>query len=526
MRIRFPGLAVLAAALATLAIAACQRQNPRYCTRANVPCGDDGSSICREVRAGVFRCTEPECRTNDECGAPRPPFCDPADHTCKACTLDSQCQGRAGTPRCFQNACVACVAAADCAGRAEGPVCDAGNFCRPCRLHAECGDDKAPGVCAKADLFPDGALPAGVRIGECVAASKVLVVDQEHCSGMEPWCTDKVLGKLSDAVPFARFRPTPTAGSAVPGIDTDKLTTDPAHVYLIGAWADQDPWQAQRGGRYPTVIGFAGNEHGVMISGRRRVTIEGMLPRSNKEGVACVGPGGGGAGVHVLRSVFGENQTAIAVSAGCALRLEQSWLGRGVGAFAGMKPNFVLAVDAAGARVHIADSVFWHNGTTTEGKVAGVRLAGQEGLAGDSAIVNSSFVAQAEHEMGPINLGCDLPGDGKDLYVLNSYFYNGLRDLTGITQIDPNCRSAMHMAALASDDPAVVDKDGLLLANDTGVVDLQEGDFHLRPDAPARLRRGGVRALDKVAAPAVDLEGRPRSQDHPSIGAYEAPPGS
>lgn len=138
-----PIAAVLAAACSTTPV-------PGVCCIGPDDCSRLGLSEDRPCPAGQactnFQCVVPSCSTQG-CAA-EAPVCDVTTDVCTGCTETADCSRFPDTAVCDPQtgSCVECVTAADCTAATE-PVCDGGS-CRGCRLDAECpsgacGDDSA-----------------------------------------------------------------------------------------------------------------------------------------------------------------------------------------------------------------------------------------------------------------------------------------------------------------------------------------------------------------------------------------------
>ena len=133
--------------------------------------------------------TEVGCAGSSECSDPAKPIC--VDGACQACGNDDECLARDATrPACVSGQCLECSTWAHCTTAAL-PLCGADHTCRACARDVECQQGPQPqvGVCAA---------------GACPGPDDVLWVDDSggSCPGngslATPYCV------LADAVTAAR----------------------------------------------------------------------------------------------------------------------------------------------------------------------------------------------------------------------------------------------------------------------------------------------------------------------------------
>jgi hypothetical protein len=188
---------ILGGIVAALVGTGCTRANPAYCD-ADTPCpnggscdpvlntcspGDGGVEAGRADAGGDARTdggdAGPECTESSQCLDPARPIC--LGTACAACTGDDQCLARdATTPACLSGTCYACSTYLHCSG--DTPICAADHTCRACTRDLECQAGPTPGV---------GVCAAGA----CPDVDDVLWVDATAggCPGIgsqaAPFCT-------------------------------------------------------------------------------------------------------------------------------------------------------------------------------------------------------------------------------------------------------------------------------------------------------------------------------------------------
>src|SRR5688572_29265045 len=123
---------------ALLAVAVgCIRPNPDFCCVTAETCGAAG--LVDELRpcevgqaCKAYACGAAECTTAADCTSPEAPTC--LNGLCTAgCTVDDDCAGIAGRPRCdaIDAVCVGCTSSDQCS--ADQAICDADTrSCRGC----------------------------------------------------------------------------------------------------------------------------------------------------------------------------------------------------------------------------------------------------------------------------------------------------------------------------------------------------------------------------------------------------------
>lgn len=531
------GRALAAAWLLLLALGGCKPGGDLMCGEG--PDCADGQRCIEGPEEGQGRCAA-ACERSATCGA-ETPVCDREQQVCRTCFPgeDAACQQRDPEhPRCGGGRCVQCVSprpdsaqAAECQpsgpALASAPVCDKQqNTCRPCQRHSECSS----GVCAK-----DGSgQPYGIPQGSCVPVEQVMVVNQELCTRDGPvFCTVK---QALDRVDM-KHRYIVLRKAAVASDFTDlQIGYLPSHqlypLTLIGPLADAPP---TRSASLPGVkLGGVTGKDALTITSSR-VVIEGMLVRGNRAGITCTGAT---AQVRIVRSLLTDNDTAVAATSGCNLTVEQSWFGPGPAAsvFAGLPKN-ARSVDVTASDFWIVNTVFADNGDPRQDAFGGVRVHSLSiGPSTRSGIINSTFIEQSgllKQGKYSLDVLCDAPA-GERLLLLNTLLFSDapLKTAPEEHYIDPVCGASLHR--IASNDPLLTaDKSLVLPATAALFVDAAKRDLHLGPRLAVEggsPSDGGVAMIDigpdRILAPAIDFEGRSRSQagGAVSIGAYEATP--
>lgn len=527
---RVPLLALLAA----LSAPPCQRWNPELCDDIR-PCG--GGRICGPPEAdGRRRCVPADggwsaCTSSAECPEELP-LCGAGLALCRACQPgeDAACRERnPRLPRCLGPRCVECLPGADSIQSGDcppgAPVCDRGSAsCRPCRLHAECRS----GVCVK----DDRTAPPGLSRGMCVPEDQVLVIDQTACNDLGPvFCTPAVaLSRMDRGHRHLVFRRT-ARNMEVLLSELDVGLNEPQRgidLHLIGPLSDGPPDQLQE--MPPVTIGGIRARRGFIVWPRTRVTIEGFFIAGAQIGLDCIGDQAVPTEVRLVRSLLGDNRTAVSLKNGCRLELRESWLGRRPpqGRFRGIHGNR-LALEVLSSDFDIENSVLCGNGAADS--FGGIRIVGLGGRP-LSTVVNTTFFAQAGRAAAGGRFYTDLVCEGTQdrLAVLNSLFLHGPDDpLPADGYVSPAC--GPHLYALGSDDPQLGAQPTVLLppGQGAGFRDVAALDLRLagEGEGPAQqaLRSGGLPAVTvrgvPVAAPPADMDGRPRPSGRLAIGAYE-----
>jgi hypothetical protein len=480
------------------------------------------------------------CDSSKSC-AEATPVCDRQEQYCRACFAgeDAACLLRdPQLPRCGGGRCVSCLSpradsaqASECLGRDRtAPVCDkAQSTCRACQRHSECDS----GVCAK-----DGSGQSlGVPQGSCVPLEQVMIVNQDLCTSKGPvFCT---LKQALDQVDMKR-RYIVVRKSAVASDFSDvQIGYLPSHqlypITLIGPLADGPPTRASS---VPLVnLGGVSGKDSLTITSSR-VVVEGFPIRGGKAGIACQGSG---AQVQVVRSLLAGNDTALLATAGCSLTVDQCWFGRAPDSsvFAGSPMN-ARSIDVTASDFWVVNSVLADNGDPRQDGFGGVRVHSLSvGSRRRSGILNSTLVQQS----GLVKLGkyyqgvlCDS-AVGDRLVVMNTLLFSdaALQTMPEEHYIDPSCGASLHHNA--SNDPAInltsADKSLVLPMTATPFVAARARDLHLGAKLTVEggsPSDGGLKVLDlapdRILAPSVDFDGRPRGPAGGpiSIGAYEPTP--
>lgn len=530
-----------------VALPTCERRNPQFCDGVEFFCArrqrcDVLSRSCIDV-GGPGPVTD--CDAASSCPGEQP-LCDAEARVCRACDAgeDLRCAQRdARTPRCLGPSCVECISpgaesreAPECSrqkAQQPSPVCDRlGNACRPCKLHRECDS----GVCAK-DTTADA---YGVPQGSCVPSDQVMVVDPSLCSESGPvFCTPRqALSRLDPKHRYVVFRKSARAED-FSELEIGRFENQGVDLHLIGPLADGPP----TAGPYPRVEIGAPGRRGFVVNRKSRVTLEGFLIRGADVGVQCFGDGPNtDTQVRVLRSLLAENGTALSVHDDCLLTLEQSWLGRGPkgGAFGELRGNG-LSIDVTRADFAIRNVVFSDNGDVARDLFGGIRVTA--GLGGGvegrrvSSLVNSTFYGHSAWiTTGGARytaLVCEAPINGR-LVVMNTLFFQDPKAPIYERYVTPSCGGLVYNVAsedatLSANGSVVLPRTELPGFRDAPSRDLHVGRAAVASPAWQQVLRGGAAAVtagsQEVRAPAVDLDGAPRSQPgRVTMGAYEVEP--
>ena len=473
------------------------------------------SRICPTRRHGAC---QPECHSSVDCPSERP-NCDPQGR-CFACNSSSECSRQKGTPICDAGRCIECNTSQDCSDKAR-PYCDYGiRTCRGCKRHSECDSttNARDGVCVKDDTL--STLPTGqaLQSGMCVTSDRIVSVDTNTCSGA---CTiqDK-LAEVSAQKPYLRigqFNSTALVTvRPIPGLP---------EVHIISTQADYSPPDPAALGKMPNAILSNSNGAALRIEGGARATIEGLLIKDSKLGVACVA-GGNATKVRILRTLIGLTDVGIQSSPGCELSIEQSWIGEGPrDRYNGLVNNGnILAMDLDGTKFDIVNTVFNNNKPMAPGTFSGIWVRNATATT-PGRIVNSTFVRHGYASATRKALMIDCIPAASNLTIVNSLFLDST-PTSGNTYVHADCRSNAQKY-LGSDDVS--------LTGDNNATDLvfsdvfnapTFGDYSLTTTADSRVRDGGltqfVDGSGKNIVPTIDIIGTTRTAAKLSRGAFEA----
>jgi hypothetical protein len=163
--------------IVVLCLSACTQHNPDSCCTSADQCLALGLSEMHSCDTGKTcdtdgACVTSECSTSADCTSPDTPICE--NQLCIAhCTQDLECGDISGRPYCASDGtCVACMGDAQCS--ADAPVCDSTTHsCRGCTLDTDCSSNvclEDVGTCADANrvLFVANGMP---DTGECSSAA-------------------------------------------------------------------------------------------------------------------------------------------------------------------------------------------------------------------------------------------------------------------------------------------------------------------------------------------------------------------
>ena len=139
----------------------CASPNPDFCCVTPDTCAAAGlvdeRRPCGVGQAcNAYECVAAECTTSADCTSPEAPTC-LAGLCVAGCTVDDDCAGVAGRPRCDPGAatCVGCTSSDHCT--ADKAICDADTqSCRGCTADDQCASGvciEATGICAADDAI-------------------------------------------------------------------------------------------------------------------------------------------------------------------------------------------------------------------------------------------------------------------------------------------------------------------------------------------------------------------------------------
>lgn len=520
---------VLAAALL---LGACQVRNTARCQLPDYPCDKDKKEVCRiEDPATMTGSCQAECQKGvpASCPADKPVCGD--DGTCRTCSADSECQAyNSALGRCVQSKCVACkaaTAAADCTD-VNKPACDAPTgTCRACALHSECPD----GICAKDDTLKDLPAPNALRLGQCVPASRQVLVNPTTCGS---GCTlNTKLNEVSAAQPYLRLS---NFKSTTVMVTIGKPTAPLPNIHIVTDTADLTPGQltTEPGSSVENGSGFAS---AIQVNANADVIIEGLPILGSLNGLVCGVASGMNAGqpvkVRLIRSIFSLNGSttmggALTAYTGCDLSVVESWFGPHP-AFTRTGGN-TKAMDLDSTKFEIINTVFLKNGVP--GQFGGILLNNTMN-ASVGRILNSTFARHDQANSGSkaVAIHCNY-NPGTNLTILNSLFLNDTPPSTmSNVYVAPQCGQGtgggMHIAYNGSDSPIPGTGSVGTLSLTNVLTDAVNGNLRIKQGAAASVRQGVGMYTDgqgAVPLPTRDQDGRTRPTTNVSFGAFEAVP--
>lgn len=502
---------------ALLGISGCERRNLDQCRVPDLPC-EDGRFCKVAANATVGKCELTECSASSDCPTDRP-NCSPQGR-CFACGVTSDCSKQTGTPICDVGRCVECKTSKECTDKAR-PYCeDTSRACRACKRHSECDSaaNSRDGICVKDDTL--STLPTGQTLlsGMCVPQDRIVSVDPTSCAGT---CTvqDK-LTEVGAQKPYLRL------GQVM---STALITVRPVpglpEVHIVSTLADYSPPDPAGKDKIPNAILTNSNGTVLRVEAGSSVTLEGLLIKDSKVGVACVA-GGNATRVRILRTLIGQTDVGIQSSSGCELFIDQSWIGEGPrDRYNGLvNTGNLLAMDLDGTKFDIVNTVFNNNKPMAPGTFSGIWVRNATATT-PGRIVNSTFARQESGSTTRKALLLDcIPATGT-VSIVNSLFLNSVTPSGGNTYVHADCRSSAQKY-LGSDD--------VTLTGDNNATDLvfsdvfnapAFGDYSLTKATDSRVRDGGLTQFvdgGKNIIPAVDMIGTARPATKLSRGAFEA----
>jgi len=402
------------------------------------------------------------------------------------------------------------------------PYCeDSSRSCRACKRHTECDSalGARDGVCVKDDTLSNLPAVQALQSGMCVPSSRIVNVDMTTCSGT---CTvqDK-LPEVSADKPYLRIGQfTSTAPITL------RPVTGLPEVHVISSLADYSPPDPTAKDKTPNAILTNSNGSVIRVESGASVTLEGLLIKDSKLGVACVGAGNP-TRVRIVRTLIGASDVGVQSTAGCELSIDQSWIGQGPrDRYQGLvNSGNVLAMDLDGTKFDIVNSVFYHNTPSPPTAFGGIWVRNATATT-PGRIINSSFVNHESVSATRKAMMLDCIPATTNLAIINSLFLNGTIPSGGNTYVHPACRGT-DQKYLGSDDVTLTGDNN---ATDLGLTDvlnapLTFGDLSLKSTADVRVRDGGLpqyldgSGLNRI--PTVDIIGAARTASKLSRGAFE-----
>lgn len=510
--------ALIGLATVLVSLSGCERRNLDTCRVPDLPC-EDGRFCKVALGASVGKCEATECMQSSDCPTDRP-NCGSGGR-CYACGNAGDCTRNGNPGICDVGHCVECKTSKDCSDKSR-PYCeDQTRSCRACKRHYEC--DSTPsardGVCVKDDTLATLPGTQALSAGMCVPQSRVVSVDMTTCAGS---CVlqDK-LAEVSADKPYLRIGPFTSSATVtlrpVPGLP---------ELHVMSTLADYSPPDPAAKDKAPNA--FLTNPTGTAVSveSGASVTIEGLLIKDSKLGIACVGSGNP-TRVRVQRTLIAQSNVGIQTSAGCELSLDQSWIGEGPRErYTGLANSAnLLALDLDGTKFDITNSVFNHN-SPAPGQFGGI-LVRNATASTPGRIVNTSFVRHETASAARKALVLDCNPATTNITIANSLFLNSTA-LAGNTYVHAACRGP-NQKYIGSDDTSLTGEGNAtdLVMSDVFTAPVSLGDMTLKMTADARVRDGGlVQLLDsqsgKNIIPTTDIVGAARSSTKLSLGAFEA----
>lgn len=503
---------------ALISLSGCERRNLDSCRLPEYPC-EDGRFCKVAPGASIGKCESTECTTSADCPTDRP-NCGTGGR-CFACAAASDCSRASTGSICDVGRCVECKTSKDCSDKSR-PYCeDQSHSCRACKRHSECDSaaNARDGVCVKDDTLSSLPGTQALNAGMCVPQSRIISVDMTTCSGA---CTlqDKV-NEVSPDKPYVRIGAFNSSTQV-----TLKHVSGLPELHILSTLADYPPPDPAAKDKIP--IAFLTNPTGTVlrIENGMSVTLEGLLIKDSKVGIACIGAGNL-TRVRILRSLIAASDLGIQTSPGCDLTIDQSWLGEGPrDRFSGLaNTTNALAMDLDNTKFEITNSVFNHNSPTVPGQFGGIWVRNSTATT-PGRIVNTTF---ARHESSSARkaLVLDCIPAATNITIVNSLFLNSTKP-TSDTYIHAACRSA-NQKYLASDDATLTGEGNAtdLIFTDVFTSPTIQGDLSLKMTADPRVRDGGLGQFFDVTSgknivPLTDIIGAMRSSTKLSIGAFEA----
>lgn len=425
------------------------------------------------VEDGMVDAVPAECSAEMPCDvASMAPFCDEGAGMCRGCTSNEDCAGLSGAPGglCDEGgACVACVVGPEnegCDGASMAPICGDDNTCRGCLENSECASDVCGdnGACIadSAIIYVDGA--KGADAGACP--------QDTPCKTIAYALTKVTSGKSTIHI----------AAGTYSAADTLSITKD---VTLIGAGAD------------PTDVNVyvVPVDKDVIRVEDAAVTIDNIHitgahgDPSLADGIDCRADPT--ASLTITRSLVDSNDGLGLRSDSCNITANQSTVAANDGG--GIKVD--------GGTYEIVNNLVFANGNGITSTFGGLFLSSNETT---NVIANNTIHENlANGNAGGVVCFAAATGRGNIVYGNDN---DQLSDNCAFTYSDIDGAADKDKHNISAD-PQFVDGDN---------IDLEKRDYHLKPTSPC------IDAADPATAPTTDMDGDPRDDGAPDIGADEA----
>lgn len=502
--------------LFAVALGPCERRNTAVCDKTDFPDCESGYYCDIGPTESAGRCVPNECSTTSNTCPAEKPFC--SEGRCVSpCSTDAQCMARStDAPLCISGTCAGCRESADCTN-ATRPICEtASHTCRPCTLHSDC----ASGVCVKDSVF--ASLPKPLPQGMCAPSDRVLVVDEKTCTGVD--CQIQAQVNLASVEkPFVLLKNTG-------GVKFISVTAPPSglpEVRIIGPIADRGPASLATlpTGTAITLQNGSGSGSGLRAQVGASVAIEGVIAaNSSMYNVECDSTNRGMSTaattkVRIIRSLIGGSAFGINATARCEVSVDQSWIGPGGGPLSMVvtgKNDRAMKLDST--KLEVTNSVLWRNGS---GSAFGrIELTDSLGIKPAGRIVHTTFVSQ---DFGMVlAIECST---NAGLSIVNNLFLNESAPAMNISYVNSKCYAGGVFVGNAWNDANSTVMNTFKDVVYTDLVSPATGNLRLKETAPVSVRNQAVTsasdAQGTIPLPLVDLDGLGRGGTSRSVGAFE-----